>query len=313
MAENKLTSPKLILIFVIVLFVLIGAISLFTYFSKPISIVASPTATLTPTLTQQQSPMPSVVSKKDFKNLLLSLPFNNSSKVLQVYTPEPSVDVCVSADDPYCISKGLGIDTELKLTVYDAKNKSYINLGNIQLISKTGNFGGLFVPFAITKDDNNIILKAHMGDPGAGGGSVDYGYAVIPVKEAMGENEIINSFLPVANWSAADFPFIGGFIHFYDSYSKVVYVNESNKTPHNSAPPYLSNNGAIMFHNLVINDIKKILEEVDTSYEIISVDEKNKILKFKAIKYTFSNDCPREEDSLSCAKKKITERTIQLP
>jgi len=243
-----------------------------------------PTVILTPTPIQQQTPTSSVIPKKELQNILLSLPFHNSDKVLQVYTPEPSSDICMSADDLYCIARGLSVDTELKLTVYDVKNKSSVFLGNIQLISKTGIRGGLFVPFAITKDDNNIILKAHMTDPGAGGGSVDYGYAMIPIKSATNEDLVINDFSPIANWSAVDFPFVGGSIHFYDSYGKVVYTDESDKTPHYSAPPYLSNDGVIMFRSLITNNEKKILEEIDTSYEIVSINEINKIMKFKATK-----------------------------
>jgi uncharacterized protein len=40
---------------------------------------------------------------------------------------------------------------------------------------RTGNSGALFVPAAFTNDDRELLLKAWMGSPGAGGGDMIYG------------------------------------------------------------------------------------------------------------------------------------------
>ncbi len=40
---------------------------------------------------------------------------------------------------------------------------------------RTGNSGALFVPVAFTNDDRDLLLKAWMGSPGAGGGDMIYG------------------------------------------------------------------------------------------------------------------------------------------
>ena len=173
------------------------------------------------------------------------------------------------------------------------------------------------MPFAITKDDKNIILEAYMGDPGAGGGSTVYGDVTIPVKPAPSEDWAISEFVPVANWSGrgGDIPLAGDSTNFYDSYGKVVYVDEGSSGPHYDPPPYQSNDGALMFHDLVTGETKKLLEEVDTSYEITAVDEKNGILKFKATKYTYPEGCDRETPVLysDCVKGSIVERSMPLP
>jgi hypothetical protein len=241
------------------------------------------------------------------QEILFSLPFHNSTKLLQVF---------LRGGDPI---------TGLLLFVYDTKDKSSVFLGSIRNVSYTGNSGGLFVPIAITKDNNNIILDAEMGSPGAGGGSVDYGYAMIPITPAPEINWVIKDFWFIATHSA----------HFYDSFSKVVYVDEGEKIPHYSVPGP-SNDGAIVFRNLEMesnkdfystaftgykrpgfktpNDVMaggagKILEEENTSYEIIGLDENNGILSFKATVYIFSDDCSDQY----CAEKSTIERSIPLP
>lgn len=252
-------------------------------------------------------------------NPIISLPFHNGNKILQVYGTQASSlysYICTSGDEPYCIAKGLSVfDTTLSLTIYNMEDKSLVFLGDVGMISYTGNSGGLFVPFAITKDNTKIILEANMDDPGAGGGSVDYGYAMISIKPAPSKDWAINDFQPVANLSTVGFPFAGDFVHFYDSYGKVVYIDEGNKSPHYDPPPYESNDGAIMFRNLATDEIKKLLEETDTSYEITELDEKNGVLKFKAIKHIYSKGCDREipVSYSDCVKNSMTERTISLP
>lgn len=211
------------------------------------------------------------------KKTIVSIPFHNSSKVLQMFNDH-------------------------ELVIYDGQNNSSVFLGKIKEVSYTGNSGAIFIPIAITKDDNNIILDAHMGEPGAGGGSVDYGYAIIPIKPAPNINFLIDNFPSIATRSA----------YFYDSFGKVVYIDEGANTPHYSMPGP-SNSGSIKFRNLITNDPKTILEEEDTSYEIAGLNEKSGTLNFKATKYYFSEKCPREEGAQYCAQTSITERSLQLP
>jgi len=48
-------------------------------------------------------------------------------------------------------------------------------LADLGFETRTGNSGALFVPAAFTKSDRDLVLKAWMGSPGAGGGDMDYG------------------------------------------------------------------------------------------------------------------------------------------
>ena len=192
---------------------------------------------------------------------------------------------------------------QLLIFVYDPHNETYFSLGDFTTVSFTGNSGAIYAPYAITKDNANIILDAWMGDPGAGGGNVDYGFAIIPLKPIAQKDR----------YDEKDFPYIATrSAHFYDSFGKVVYVTEGDNTPHHSIPGP-SNNAQIAFRDLTTGQTKTLLEEQDTSYEIEKIDEKSGILVMQTTKYKFSSACPRGEDSQDCAKKNTSERTITLP
>jgi len=222
---------------------------------------------------------------------IISIPFHNSNKILRVYLG------CLSGQENVCLN------WEVRLVTYDPQNNSNEFLGKIHDVSMTGNSGALYLPYALTKDDSKVILDAWMGSPGAGGGDVDYGYAAIPVKQAPNNDYVISDFPQIATRSAI----------FYDSFGKVVYVDEGNNTPHYSMPGP-SNDGAIVFQNLVGNvPLQKILEETDTSYSLIRLDEKKGILSVNVTKYQFSTKCPREEDGQFCAGKTVTVRSIMVP
>lgn len=312
MPKDKLFVIKIIFV-VIVLLSLITIISAIVYSvlvkkSTPVTAISTPQPTInpsseptaTPTLTLKPTINPT--STPDVAGLSnYSISFHGSAKVLRIYG--------VSSD-----LKDLDVWGD-QLSLYVIDNKSSVFLGNLNSVSYTGNSGGLFVPLAITKDDSNIILEAHMGDPGAGGGSINYGYVMIPIKPAPDGEWADKDFTPIANWSGVDFPFGGDFVNFYDSYGKVVYVDEGSKDPHYDAPPYRSNDGAIVFRNLVTGEVKKLVEETDTSYEITKVDEKNKVLKFKATKTIYPTGCDREDPTSpsSCGNNSTTERLIPLP
>lgn len=215
---------------------------------------------------------PADTPRSDFYHIL-SIPFHNSNKILRVY---------------------LHLEDEIvRLVVYD-KNQKVSNLVKDVAVENGSNYRGIFLPYEMVKDDGKIILRACMGRPGAGGGSVDLGYDVLSF-----ENKQLS-------WIA------GAGAYFYDSFGKIVYVTEGNKTPHYSNPGP-SNNAVIYFKNLEQGEERIFFEEQDTSYEITRLDEKLGRLYFKETKYFFSEQCPRKDDSLHCAKKTTTERFVELP
>lgn len=198
------------------------------------------------------------------------------------------------------------------LILEDIKSIGARVLGELTVESRTGNSGGIFVPVAFTKDDRHIILKSWMGDPGAGGGQVDYGYDIVA---RDGETEEKAPLAP--KWAIFRDEF-GKVSYsktvFYDEFGKVLYTKNSDALPAFSQPGPQSNSGVLAVKDLATLKERRVLEERDTTFEIVKADEKNRILSIRTTKHAFSSSCPRNaEDSLYCSKKSIQERRIPLP
>jgi len=71
--------------------------------------------------------------------------------------------------------------------------------------------------------------------------------------------------------------------------------------------------GAIMSLDLTTMKSATVLEETDTTYQLVGADEVKNILNFKATKNKFTKACPRAEDALICSQKTVTDRTLPLP
>ena len=239
--------------------------------------------------------------------LLKSVPFNAS--------PTEFINVYSNCNKPYlesCFGNGL------VLTKYNSNDQSSIIAGKIDWVSG-GNSGGLFIPIGLTKDNKKIVLSATMGSPGAGGGGIDYGYAMISLPSGNQSYEIIDNKNDgrYSNFIATRSSL------FYDTYSKVVYVDEGENSPHFSQPGP-ENNGKIVYGDLISDTHKTLLEEEYTSYKIIKVFESLSVLEFEATKYTIPSGCSAIElfefgygnwiDLIpDCVVRTITTRTIELP
>ncbi|HLW55308.1 MAG TPA: lysozyme inhibitor LprI family protein [Candidatus Angelobacter sp.] len=188
-----------------------------------------------------------------------------------------------------------GQDCSERLILEDVPHGQARILADLKPESRTGNSGGIFVPVAFTRDGRQIILMAWMGSPGAGGGAVNYGY------EAMTRQ---GGRKPLAPSGAM----------FYDEFGKVVYTRSSDKLPAYSQPGPESNDGILAVKDLGTLAERTLLEEADTSYQILKVNEKNHALSLRATRHEFGPGCPRtEEDALRCSKKTSQERQIPLP
>ena len=187
-----------------------------------------------------------------------------------------------------------------KVIMEDLKTGQARVLGDLNMVTG-GNYGGLFVPLAFTKDDSRIILNAWMFSPGAGGGEVDLGYKVAPVDSIASLNDAQKVFsLPRQTI-------------FYGDFAKAVYLGNSKKLPSFSQPGPQSNLGAIMSLDLATMKSATVLEETDTTYQFVGADEVKNILNFKATKNKFTKACPRAEDALICSQKTVADRTLPLP
>ncbi|WP_342220190.1 hypothetical protein [Rickettsiella endosymbiont of Miltochrista miniata] len=248
---------------------------------------------------------------------IFSLPFLNAKKVLRVYFGPfvPIKDYLPSYNNKSIvelIKNGIWGDQfdaggyKAYLFVYDPQRNSSVYLGVIQPESQDGNSGALYVPYAIRGDNKAIILDAWMGSPGAGGGSTDYGYALMPIRISS-KNTAINSYIlrAIATRKAV----------FYDHFSKVIYIDEGGKTAV-CGKPGPTNDAIIYYRNLLYPTKKRILaEEPNTVYSNINVDEVNKKISFVATSYLNLPyaTCPQDVYPQTLLKRKSIRQVMSLP
>jgi hypothetical protein len=211
---------------------------------------------------------------------LLSIPFNNRENLLRVYTSKNSYN--------------METISFLRLIKYSISSKTSELLGDIR--SETGgNWGGIYIPIAISKDDKHIIFKAKMGLPGAGGGSVDMGYAFLSLSSK--EYDECGYLTPKK---------IAEQVYFYDNFSKGLFLTEEKNVPA-SIKPGPSYNSAIKFINFTTGEIKTLFQEPNTIYEIINLDEKLGAVNFKSCQWQeFRFSCPAGDPSIKI-------RSMNLP
>ena len=170
------------------------------------------------------------------------------------------------------------------------------------------NAGGHFEKVGFTKDHRFILYKAVMGDPGAGGGSIDFGYAIVPAQEGV----TLPSYAPLYN----DYPDVHpGFLSiapssaiFFDDFGKVLFVTEGDNAP-SYGQPGPANNAHVVLRDLTKGTETILLAEKDTTYKLLNLDS----VYVEATHYTFSDACPRAEGSLYCAKTTTEKHVLKLP
>lgn len=226
----------------------------------------------------------------------ITLPFNTSNKILRVLSecagnPTNAQELW----ETNCV--------EHKLVIFDPETEISDLVGIIREVTHNGNSGALYTPVALTKDDKHIILNAKMMNPGAGGGSVDYGYAKVSTIPTKSEGRI---FIP------KEFDFVATrSAHFYDSYGQVAYVDESRNSPACAAPGP-TNDGALVVKNIVTSQ-KKVTEAKNTVYEITGFDEGTSTLTYTATTFTPVNGaCLQNINPRESAKPETTTQTTSL-
>lgn len=247
---------------------------------------------------------------------IFSLPFSNTNKVLRVYFspwfPEKD-DLSSNYNESLLKLIKTGIwgeqfdasEYKAYLFVYNPQENSSTYLGVINPESQTGNSGALYVPFAIRGDNKAIILQAWMGSPGAGGGSTDYGYALMPII-ITNKSAVINDYIlrGIATDNAV----------FYDHFSKVIYIGEGRGTT--ASCGNFPTNDAVYYRDLLHPTEKKILaEKSNTIYSHIMVDEISKTVTFVATSY-FNvpyDSCPQEVYPQTLLRSKSIRQVMKLP
>ncbi|HOP07324.1 MAG TPA: hypothetical protein PLF13_08545 [candidate division Zixibacteria bacterium] len=234
---------------------------------------------------------------------LLSIPFHDSDRILRVYCEQPCfVDSFIG----YWYGYGVQFidrcrNHEIRITVYDPSTRESTYLGIVHE-QHGSNHGGIFMPIALTKDDRNVVFRAWMGSPAAGGGSRDYGYAMAPVIAVTDDSSRL-ALTVLAPRGAL----------FYDNFGKVVYLDNSDNMPSYIQPGPSHNSGALFSRDLVTGTKSKLLEEENTTYELKGIDTVERTIDLVAIHYVFNDKCPKNEDGYFCAERSRETRTVPLP
>ncbi|HEU0051497.1 MAG TPA: hypothetical protein VFQ60_05610, partial [Patescibacteria group bacterium] len=227
---------------------------------------------------------------------LLSIPEHTSEKIVRVYLVQPQI----AGQLPFSCQ-----NMKLCVVEYDPSDKSSTLIGAIDLESGAQS-GAYYLPLAVTPDDKHLVLDAWMQSPGLGGGAIDYGFSLLPLTPAnpnhvnLGDPALTNT---IASRSA----------QFYNAFSKVVWLDNSDQTPAYSQPGPQSNDGAVLFRNLINGQTSTLLSEPDTTYKFLAFHEKGKKLEIEVTKYSYTKACPRAEDALLCAHQTTSTQTITLP
>jgi hypothetical protein len=148
-------------------------------------------------------------------------------------------------------------------------------VGNVE-VRRGGNSAGLFVPFAFTREDRWVLLRAWMFSPGAGGGAVNYGVGVISRSTRQRDSPVEVKSLPARDAS------------FYADYGCAIGLAASAKTPTYSQPGFPSDNGgALVAVDLATLQTRTLLEEPDTTYSVDRLDEKGGTVDVKVARHSF--------------------------
>lgn len=190
---------------------------------------------------------------------------------------------------------------QLKLVASDANNQHPYVVGTLATTHRTGNSGAIFVPYKFSPNGKNIILKAMMGPPGAGGGNINYGYDVIIHNSQQQLSTSTQHYLAPAN------------AHFYANNTRVAYLENSPLLPNYPQPGGGSNNGKLVIKNINTDEVLMTKEHTDTSYAIKKINLADHTMTIATTVHRFGGKCPRKEDSLGCSSRTTTEQKIALP
>jgi hypothetical protein len=229
---------------------------------------------------------------------LSSIPFHHDDRLVRVYLG------CTSAPNPHQCSQW-----EVRIYVYNPTDASTTFIEATSDVSCTGNSGAHLIPFAVAPDDAHLILEAWMGDPGAGGSSHDYGFAMIPIAEG----DPSARYLTESQRICREFS-IPASARFYDDFARVVYDRPGYSGPLSEDPEARPiPHGRLIVQDVATGRLQTLLEEPDTDFFILEMDESAHTALIEARRYTFPPDCPRELNDVWCAEWESRELTIQLP
>ena len=190
-------------------------------------------------------------------------------------------------------------ETKVKILVYDTHEDFLIIaldpvtkrgtlIAHSGAVSYTGNSGAVWMPVAIRKDGKAVIMRAIMASPGAGGSSVDYGFAQLAIAPTTGNAKL---------WvkGIAQGSEIPGVPVFYDGYTKALSSVPAGE-PEECPPCFFASSDLIAMD--LLDGTKKTVStgQKNTSYRPVSVDAGKGSVSVEVISYTSPAGCT----SLSC-------------
>ncbi len=158
-------------------------------------------------------------------------------------------------------------------------------LQNLQkLIVSEAKAGGcqlVYFPIAWSKNDQKIILQ--WGNPTSCGSGGAPQYLTYTLSPAGGNLENLSTYSPV----------------FLDNYTKVIFIDESAKSPAECGPVTQTNYGKIVLKYVETGKIVILLEEPNSSYSSLKADSNQTTLSYSVKKVKNVNGCSEVDSSAS--------------
>ncbi|MFA6024359.1 MAG: hypothetical protein WC777_04060 [Candidatus Gracilibacteria bacterium] len=161
-------------------------------------------------------------------------------------------------------------------------------------VAKAGGCQNIYLPIAWSKDDGKIVLESAWppSNCGADGGSE---YLYYTLDSTGGELE------PLAPSTAL----------FFSDYSELIFTFSSEKSPSISCGPGSSNNnGKIVVKNIETGEERIVLEEENTYYELVGIDEMARTVDFKSAPHT--QGCTVQDSNPYDSGAELEERELSL-
>ena len=135
-------------------------------------------------------------------------------------------------------------------------------------------------PIAWSKNDKKIILE--WGNPtGCGSGGVPK-YLTYTLDSNGGQLNNLSTYDPI----------------FLDDYQKVIFIDESQKSPDKCGPVSQNNHGKIVLQHIETGEIRILREEPNSDYSLLSTDLDQNLLKYSVRKVQIVNDCSEIDMSI---------------
>lgn len=224
----------------------------------------------------------SIVSNK--KDKVVYSEISDCIKALNLYGYDADGQTCDLKYNIFIKDLQTGETNKIYSYSYSESTSFFQNLQ--KLIADEANAGGclsVYFPIAWSKDDQKIIFK--QGNPTNCGSEGTFSYFAYTLSSSGGGIEYLSRYDSV----------------FLDNYSKVIFIDESSKSPLECGPIMQDNYGKIVLKYIETGKTVVLLEEPNSRYSHLSIDSNQVILNYSVEKVKDVKGC--SEVDLLVAKK----------